>query len=161
MVCASDICVMQEYTGLELSPRKVEYLKFLLGQGGHATISDISGHFGIDPSTATRTVRILKEEGFVFHEPYADVLLTGFGREYSLFLIRRHRIIGLILSHYGLSGEEACEEASRIESYVSRTAVNKMCRALGHPTTGLCGKIAHDALCNRDTTTLHDHEKVS
>ncbi len=161
MISASDICVMQEYTGLELSPRKVEYLKFLSGQEGRATISDLSGHFGIDPSTATRTVRLLKEEGFVHHEPYGDVVLTGLGIDYSAFLFRRHRILGLILSHYGLSGEEACEEASRIESFVSRTAVNKMCRALGHPTTGLCGEIAHDSLCNPDATLLHGHEKVS
>ncbi len=159
MTPASDMSVMQDYTGLELSPRKVEYLKFLSGRGGRGTISDLSVHFGVDPSTATRAVRELKGQGFVHHEPYGDVILTFFGEEYSDFLHRRHRIIGLILSHYGLSGEEACEEASRIESFVSRTAVNKMCRALGHPTTGLCGEIAHDALCNPDATTCH--QKVS
>jgi Mn-dependent DtxR family transcriptional regulator len=140
---------VQSYTGLELTPRKVEYLKFLVLAGGSAKISEIASHFGIDPSTVTRTVQDLAGEGFIAHEPYGRVRLTPLGSEYGCFLLRRHRIIGLILSHYGFSGEEACDEASRIECYVSRDAINRMCRSLGHPTTGLCGEICHDPLCER------------
>jgi DtxR family Mn-dependent transcriptional regulator len=152
---------MQDYTGLEISPRKVAYLKYLSGQRGSAKISELSAHFGVDPSTATRTVQELKAEGFVYHEPYGDVVLTGFGEEYSAFLLRRHRIVGLILSHYGLSDKEACEEASRIECFISRGAVNKMCRALGHPTAGLCGEITHDALCRPVASAPVHHEKLA
>jgi DtxR family Mn-dependent transcriptional regulator len=152
---------MQNYTGLELSPRKVSYLKYLSGHGGSAKISELSGYFRVDPSTVTRTVQELKAEGFVHHEPYGDVMLTGFGEEYGAFILRRHRIVGLILSHYGLSDQEACEEASRIECFISRGAVNKMCRALGHPTAGLCGEITHDAMCRPEATAAHWHEKVS
>jgi DtxR family Mn-dependent transcriptional regulator len=140
---------MRTYSGLELSPRKVSYLKFILLSGGGAKISELAGHFRVDPSTITRMVGELKNEGFVVHEPYGGVQLTSYGSEYGEFLLRRHRIIGLILSHYGLSDEEACEEASRIECYISRSAINKMCRSLGHPTTGLCGEICHDPLCHR------------
>jgi DtxR family Mn-dependent transcriptional regulator len=138
---------MRKYSGLELSPRKVSYLKYLILFGGNAKISEIAGHFDVDPSTVTRMVRELKDEGFIIHEPYGGVHLTTYGSEYGGFLLRRHRIIGLILSHYGLSNDEACEEASRIECYISRSAINKMCRSLGHPTTGLCGEICHDPLC--------------
>ena len=152
---------MRDYTGLELSPRKVEYLKYLSSQGGSAKISELSEHFRVDPSTATRAVQELRGEGFVRHEPYGDVTLTGSGEEYSAFLLRRHRIVGLILSHYGLSDQEACEEASRIECFISRRAVNKMCRALGHPTSGLCGEITHDALCRHEGAATCGHEKVS
>ncbi len=122
-------------------------MKFLVEHGGTAKISEIAGHFGIDPSTVTRVVQELRGEELVHHEPYGEVVLTEFGNEYGAFLMRRHRIIGLILSHYGLSDHEACEEASRIESNISREAINKMCRALGHPTAGLCGTIGHDVLC--------------
>jgi Mn-dependent DtxR family transcriptional regulator len=141
--------VMQRFTGLELTPRKVSYLKYLVLSGGSAKISEIAAHAGVDPSTATRMVQELSAEGFVAHEPYGRVRLTPPGSEYGRFLLRRHRIIGLILSHYGFSGEEACEEASRIECYLSRSAINRMCRSLGHPTTGLCGEICHDPLCER------------
>ena len=153
--------LMNGYSGLELSPRKVSYVKYLFEQGGSAKISAISSHFGVDPSTVTHTVQELKDEEFVLHAPYGDVILTGFGKEYGAFLMRRHRIVGLILFHYGLSDHEACEEASRIESYLSRTAINKMCRALGHPTAGLCGEIYHDELCSLGSDDWEVHEKVS
>jgi len=153
--------MMNGYSGLELSPRKVSYVKYLFEQGGSAKISEIAGHFSVDPSTVTRTVQELKDEGYVLHVRYGDVILTGFGNEYGNFLMRRHRIIGLILSHYGLSDHEACEEALRIESYLSRTAINKMCRALGHPTAGLCGAICHDELCSSGSVDSGMHEKVS
>ena len=151
--------LMQQYSGLELTPAKARYLKYLFVSGGQARISEIAQEFGVDPSTVTRTVRELAGEGFVVHERYGEVFLTGFGREYGAFLLRRHRILGLVLSHYGLSGSEACDEASRIETSLSRDAVNKMCRALGHPTEGLCGEICHDPLCRTSAGT--GHERVS
>jgi Mn-dependent DtxR family transcriptional regulator len=152
---------MHQFTGLELSPGKSAYVKYLSLQDGPVKVSGIAGYFEVDPSTVTRTVHDLAREGYVAHEPYGGVLLTDFGREYGAFLIRRHRILGLILSHYGLSEAEACQEASRMESYLSRDAVNKMCRALGHPTKGFCGEICHDPLCLLRTVTNGLHENVS
>jgi Mn-dependent DtxR family transcriptional regulator len=152
---------MNQFTGLELSPGKSAYLKYLALQAGIVKISGIAGYFGVDPSTVTRTVHDLAREGYVEHEPYGGVILTDFGREYGAFLMRRHRILGLVLSHYGLSEAEACLEALRMESYLSRDAVNKMCRALGHPTKGFCGEICHDPLCLSRTVTDGLHENVS
>jgi DtxR family transcriptional regulator, Mn-dependent transcriptional regulator len=149
------------FTGLELSPGKSAYVKYLSLQGGTAKISGIAGYFAVDPSTVTRTISELTKEGYVEHEPYGSVALTEFGMEYGGFLVRRHRILGLVLSHYGLSEDEACREASRMESYLSRDAVNKMCRALGHPTKGFCGEICHDELCPSLTGTNGLHENVS
>ncbi len=149
---------MIPFTGLELSPGKAAYLKYLSLQGGSVKISGIAGYFEVDPSTVTRTITDLTREGYVEHEPYGRVILTDFGRKYGAFLVRRHRILGLVLSHYGLSEEEACTEASRMECYLSREAVNKICRALGHPTRGFCGEICHDPLCLSGTTDgLHEN----
>lgn len=152
---------MIHFTGLELSPGKAAYVKYVSIQGGTVKVSGIAGYFGVDPSTVTRTVHDLRKEGYVMHEPYGGVTLTDFGREYGVFLVRRHRILSLVLSHYGLSEEEACQEASRMESYLSRDAVNRMCRALGHPTEGFCGEIGHDPLCRSGMATGRLHEKVS
>jgi len=152
---------MFQFTGLELSPGKSSYVKYISLRGGTAKISGIAAYFEVDPSTVTRTVYDLTREGYVEHEPYGGVILTDFGRDYGAFLLRRHRILGLVLSHYGLSRDEACQEASRMESYLSRDAVNKMCRALGHPTTGFCGTICHDPLCLHPTDTSGLHENVS
>lgn len=138
---------MRRYDGLELSPRRVEYIKYIAERDGSVKVTDIAARFSLDPSTVTKALHDLKEMDLVIHEPYRGVRLSPYGARYAEFLLRRHRILGLVLSHYGLSGDEACREASRFESNVSWHVVNKMCRAMGHPTTGICGTITHDEHC--------------
>ncbi|MCQ6962711.1 metal-dependent transcriptional regulator [Methanolobus chelungpuianus] len=134
---------MQEITGLELSPKKVEYLKFLFKKGGLVRTTDISSQLQVDPSTSTKTIADLAGTGLVEHIPYRGVRLTEKGQLYAEFLVNRHNILSLMLSHYGLSSEEACAETARFESFVSKDAVDKICSSMGHPQTGVCGKIRH------------------
>lgn len=135
---------------LALSPRKVAYMKYLHEREDPARTGEMAAYFEVDPSTVTKGIQDLADLGLVAHQPYAGVTLTEVGKECAEFLVRRHRILGLILTHYGLAGDEACREAERFESYVSRDAVNKMCNSLGHPTRGICGVISHDPLCCDD-----------
>ena len=78
-----------------------------------------------------------------FHEPYHGVTFSEKGRRYAEFLVKRHRILALVLTRFGLTSEEACCEVSRFESLVSRSAVDRICRAMGHPSQGICGEITH------------------
>ncbi len=133
--------------GLELSPKKCEYIKFILEHGGTVHTTDISGHFGLDPSTVTKSIAEMSSTGLIEYVPYRGARLTKKGKEYGEFLIRRHRIIELMLSHYGLTAMEACAEASKLEGYVSKDVVDKICTSLGHPSTGVCGRIKHDTCC--------------
>ncbi|HVN65924.1 MAG TPA: metal-dependent transcriptional regulator [Methanomicrobiales archaeon] len=134
---------MQGDDGLGLSPRKVEYLKYIHETGGMVKTSRIADRFGVDPSTVTKTIDELARSGLLIHEPYHGVRFSKEGREYAEFLLKRHRILSLVFSRFGLSGEEACREVSRFESRVSRGAVDRMCRAMGHPSRGICGEITH------------------
>ncbi|AKB26701.1 putative zinc-dependent repressor ZntR, DtxR superfamily [Methanosarcina sp. MTP4] len=145
---------MTVITGLELSPRKVDYLKFILKKGRTVKTTEISSSFKVDPSTTSKTLNELAASGYLNHVPYKGVDLTKQGEMYAEFLIRRHRIMSLLLSHYGLSSEEACEEVSRFEAYVSKEAVDKICSAMGHPMFGVCGEITHEK-CFHDE---HRHE---
>ena len=138
---------MKDIDGLELSPKKGEYLKFLLERDGFAKTTDLAGRFGVDPSTITKVIGELAATGLVEHVPYHGARLTETGREYATFLVRRHRLLGLVLSHYGLTPEEACSEASKLEGYVSKETVDKICSSLGHPTMSICGRITHDTCC--------------
>lgn len=133
--------------GRELSARKVSYLKFIAAKGGRVRTTDLATEFGVDPSTITKTMAELAKTGLVSHEPYYGICLTEDGRKYSGFLVKRHRILSLMLTHYGLSHEQACEEAKRFESYVSKYAVDRICAAMGHPGQGVCGEITHDDGC--------------
>jgi DtxR family Mn-dependent transcriptional regulator len=135
--------------GLELSPRKVEYLKYMFERGGSVKTNDLASHFKVDPSTITKTISELAESGYLTHIPYRGVCLSESGKKYTDFLVKRHRILALILTHYGLSSEQACCEVSRFESLVSKDAIERMCHAMGHPRQGVCGEITHDTHCHR------------
>jgi Mn-dependent DtxR family transcriptional regulator len=138
---------MQEIDGLELSPRKTRYLIFILRRGGCSKVGELSGEFGVDPSTVTKSIAELSARGYLSHRPYGGVELTEEGEQYARFLLRRHRILGLLLSHFGFTPEDACREASRFEGYVSRHAVDRICTSMGHPVMGVCGEIARDRGC--------------
>ncbi|MGB4758238.1 MAG: iron dependent repressor, metal binding and dimerization domain protein, partial [Candidatus Methanoculleus thermohydrogenotrophicum] len=79
--------------------------------------------------------------------PYHGVRLTPAGISYARFLFRRHRIVALVLSRYGLEPDEACREATKIEACVSKDLVNRICTSLGHPIMSVCGEIEHDQSC--------------
>ena len=138
---------MEIQDGLGLSPRKVTYLKYIAERENPVRTSDVASRFGVDPSTITKTLTELAEAGLLTIAPYHGVSLTKAGQAYAEFLLKRHRILALALTHFGLSEEKACEEVSRFESLVSKNAVDCMCRAMGHPRQGVCGKITHDAGC--------------
>lgn len=141
---------MEEMTGLELSPRKADYLKFILKKGHTVKTTEVSSSFNVDPSTTSKALNELASSGYLDHIPYKGVNLTKKGRTYAEFLTRRHRILGLLLSHYGLSSDEACREVSRFEAYVSKEAIDKICEAMGHPMVGVCGEIKHDRCFHED-----------
>ncbi|HXW98780.1 MAG TPA: metal-dependent transcriptional regulator [Methanomicrobiales archaeon] len=126
-----------------LPARKVEYLKFIYETGGRVKTNRLASRFGVDPSTVTKTVDELARAGLLVHRPYRGVTFTGKGRRTAEFLVKRHRILALVLTRFGLTGEEACAETERFESLVSRQAVDRICRAMGHPSQGVCGEITH------------------
>jgi len=138
---------MEIQDGLELSPRKVEYLKFIFERGGTVKTNDIASQFSVDPSTITKTITEIAESGYLTHVPYRGVVLTEAGTRHVKFLIKRHRILSLIFVRNGLTDEQACQEVSRFESFVSKDAIDRMCSAMGHPQQGICGKITHDDGC--------------
>ena len=138
---------MTRNDGLELSPKKSEYLKYIFEKGGIVRTMDISDNFHLDPSTITKAIQEMSSTGLIDYVPYRGISLTSKGTEHAEFLVRRHRVIELMLSHYGLSGHEACDEALKFEGYVSRDVVNKICSSLGHPRVGICGRSTHNKSC--------------
>jgi DtxR family transcriptional regulator, Mn-dependent transcriptional regulator len=138
---------MEIHDGLGLSPRKVTYLRYISEQDGPVKTSDLATRFSVDPSTITKTLSELADAGLLIPAPYHGASLSTAGRLYAEFLTKRHRILSLALTHFGLSDEEACREVSRFESQVSKDAIDRMCKAMGHPRQGVCGEITHDTGC--------------
>ncbi len=138
---------MTDFSGCEISPRRCEYLRYILEQGGSVKSVDLADTFHVDPSTITKAVRELAAAGWVHHTPYRQISLTREGRSYAEFLLRRHRILGLVLCRHGLSREEACHLAEQMEGSLPRVFVDRICASLGHPTEGICGGIPPGESC--------------
>ena len=138
---------MEMSDGLELSPRKVEYLKYINEKEGAVRTNKIASRFDVDPSTITKTINEPAECGLVVYTRYHGVSLSVPGKKYAEFLVKRHRILSLMLTHFGLSQEQACIEVTRFESLVSKDAIDRICKSMGHPNTGICGEITHDSGC--------------
>jgi len=138
---------MEPECGLALSARKVEYLKFILKTGGTVRTNEIASAFNVDPSTITKTLAEITAAGYITHIPYHGVCLTDFGKQHAEFLVKRHRILSLMLARNGLPPQEACHEAERFESHVSKKAIDRICHFMGHPRQGVCGEIMHDEGC--------------
>lgn len=130
-----------------MTPRRIAYLKYLLEQKGAVTNAEIATRFSVDPSTSSKTIRMLVEAGMVDHAPYQRVRLSEKGRRCAEFLLRRHRLLSLAFSRLGVDPAVACEQASKCEAHIPREVVNTICAALGHPTTSVCGAITQDRGC--------------
>jgi len=141
---------MEEINGFELPDRKAEYLKIIGIMGGYARTNEIARGVGVTPSTATKTLLALADEGYLEHTPYHGVSLTAQGERYAHFLVRRHRVLALALSQFGLTPAEACREANVLEGRVSKDLVDRICASLGHPVQSVCGPIEHDVACCPD-----------
>jgi Mn-dependent DtxR family transcriptional regulator len=138
---------MEPECGLALSARKVDYLKFILKTGGTVRTNEIASAFSVDPSTITKTLAEIAAAGYITYTPYHGVSLTDFGKHHAEFLVKRHRILSLMLARNGLPPQEACDEAARFESHVSKKAIDRICHFMGHPRQGVCGEIMHDDGC--------------
>lgn len=145
---------MEPECGLALSARKVDYLKFIFETGGTVRTSEIASAFNVDPSTITKTLAELAAAEYIRHVPYHGVCLTKIGEQHAEFLVKRHRILSLMLVRNGLLPKDACSEASRFESQVTKKAVDRICHFMGHPRQSVCGEITHDNGClERDLGT--------
>jgi len=138
---------MEPERGLVLPARKVEYLKFIFEKGGTVRTNEIATAFSVDPSTITKTIAELNAAGYLKHIPYHGVCLTDSGKLHAEFLVKRHRVLSLMLVRNGLTAHQACREVSRFESQVSKKAIERICRFMGHPRQGVCGEITHDDGC--------------
>ena len=152
---------MQGITGHELSSKKAEYLKYIYTQGDVVKTTEIAARFSVAPSTATKTLAEIAKAGYIEQSPYHGVRLTTLGTDYARFLIRRHRIVALVLSRYGLEPDEACIEAKKIEQCFSKELTNRICTSLGHPMMSGCGEIEHDHCCCCPSKNREGHNLAS
>lgn len=121
-----------------LSRSVEDYLKAIYSlseRGEPASTNSIAAAMEVQPSSVTGMVKRLAESGLLEHAPYRGVSLTERGRREALRVVRRHRIIECYLTQrLSYSWEDVHEEAERLEHAASDELIDRMARALHHPS---------------------------
>jgi len=106
------------------------YLKgiyILQEKNGVARTSELVKLLGVVPRTITNTMKRLKREGLVAHQPYKGVKLTKEGHKIALYAIRKHRLLARLLTDI-LHVEQtlAYEIAFNIGYYIPDSVIEKI-----------------------------------
>ncbi len=113
----------------------------------------IARALGVRPATVTEVIQNLSKKKLLRYRRYYGVELTKEGIAEAQKLLRKHRILEVLftnLLNYG--AQEACDEASKLDYHASRSLINAICQAYGHPKTCPCRKIVFsDSECKRQT----------
>ena len=113
--------------------------------------SDFARSFNVHPSTVTEHFNKLAELDLVRYERYKGIKLTKLGFKEAEFLIWKHRILETFFSDYlGLNKEDACEEASKIDFFISKEIITLICKKFNHPNTCPCGFEITKRFCNEN-----------
>ncbi len=130
------------------------YLKLIyrrqVEEGRRTKTTSLARIFNVQPATVTEMLQKLGGKGFLWYIPYRGVELTEEGFSRAQGLLRRHRLLETFLvNSLGYGAQEACEEAGRLDHHASKTLIDKICRAYGHPKVCPCEKsIFRSAGCN-------------
>jgi len=119
--------------------------------------SKFAKKYEVHPSTVTEQFQRLKKLGLIDYKKYKGIRLTKKGIVEGELLMWKHRILETYFSEeFGLTKEEACHEANRIDFYISNNIIEYMCKKNNHPTTCPCG----NEISRRFCTEIHN-EKIA
>ncbi|MDO5375135.1 MAG: metal-dependent transcriptional regulator [Staphylococcus rostri] len=122
-----------------LTEEKEDYLKAILSHDGintYVSNKTLSQALNIKPPSVTEMVGRLEKEGYVETKPYKGTKLSAIGLQYTLDIIKRHRLIELFLIEVlGYTWEEVHAEAEVLEHRVSQLFVDRLDALLEYPET--------------------------
>ena len=133
---------------------------------GVARTSDIVKLLQVVPGTVTNTVERLEKEGYVTHEPYKGVKLTGKGLKIAVQVLRRHRLSERLLTDIlHVEWDKVHDAACKLEHGITNEIIRPLEKALGHPKTcphgnpipTKCGGIIEEK--SQPLTTLNEREQ--
>ena len=138
----SDIALSAE-TGITVNEGK--YLKLIYRKQreelSRVKTTVVAKSVRVRPATVTEVLQKLAGKGLLRYTRYRGVRLTENGFAEARKLLRKHRLLEtLFVRSLNYDVQKACDEASKLDHYVSEDLVNTICRAYGHPETCPCNK---------------------
>ncbi len=123
----------------------------MLEEGEKPRTTTLARRLGIKPASVTEILRALGKKGMIEYRRYKELKLTRRGLKVGKNLLRGHRLLEVLFVNFlGYDVKTACQEASRLDYFLSSRLANAICRKYGHPSKCPCGKrIFENTSCRR------------
>ncbi|THE13689.1 transcriptional regulator MntR [Bacillus timonensis] len=105
------------------TPSMEDYLEKIylsIQQKGYARSVDIASSLNVLPSSVTKMMQKLDEEGFGIYEKYRGFVLTDKGTAIAKKLVEKHEMLEDFLKMIGVQDKNIYEEVEKLEHYISK-----------------------------------------
>jgi DtxR family Mn-dependent transcriptional regulator len=125
---------------ITISQAYQDYLKViyrLTQENGRATTNQIAAALEVTPASVSNMLKKMAEgeEPLLQYRKHKGVTLTAVGQQTCLEILRHHRLLETFLCEkLGFSGEEAHEEACRLDHVLTEELEARIAAVLEYPT---------------------------
>jgi Mn-dependent DtxR family transcriptional regulator len=105
------------------TPSMEDYLEKIylsIQQKGYARSVDIASSLNVLPSSVTKMMQKLDEEGYGIYERYRGFVLTEKGSTVAKKLVEKHEMLEDFLKMIGVQDHNIYEEVEKLEHYISK-----------------------------------------
>ena len=118
--------------GSSITSSMEDYLEMIYrihAEGEAVRVGAVAQRLNVKPSSASKMVINLKNQGLVSSEKYGYIQLTEAGLELGQYLVLRHDILHRLLCYINRSDNEL-EQVEKIEHFISMETVGNIKRLL-------------------------------
>ena len=112
---------------MEVTTKMEDYLEciyLLVNKKGFASTTEIAEMLEVHPSTASRMIKKLDNQGLITHEPYRGMTLTEDGAEVGARISSNHLLLEEFLQLLGIDDERVIDEdIEGIEHHLSNSTI--------------------------------------
>mgnify|MGYP003377297745 FL=1 len=111
----------------------LEMICRLMDDKRYIRVNSLAEKLNVKPSSASKMVLKLKEQGYVYFEKYGVVMLTEKGKEQGKYLLYRHDILHKFFCLVNKS-ENELEQVEQIEHFINRDTIENIERFMENYT---------------------------
>jgi Mn-dependent DtxR family transcriptional regulator len=93
---------------------------------GHATISGIAKVLKVTASAASKMAGKLKEDGYIYFQPYGTVTLTKQGAEMGKKLFQHHQVLMEFYQIIGVKEKQIRQKVREVEMHLGSEVIFKI-----------------------------------
>jgi DtxR family Mn-dependent transcriptional regulator len=117
-----------------LTPSLEDYLEMIyrnILSAGYVRVNMLAQELNVKPSSVSKMIMKLAEQGYIDYEKYGVIKLTKRGQEMGKYLLWRHNVINRFFSLLSSMNQENFEEVELVEHILGQETVRSIERLLG------------------------------